>query len=169
MAEQLTTLLRPSCERIEVAGSVRRKKEMVGDVELLVIPKAAVQSPLWLEREALDSRVMELMEQKILGYRLNEKGRKSYGRWNKMLVHVPSGIGVDLFSTTVENFGMALMVRTGSAAFVVQFMTRLKSLGKAGHAYGGISISDGTEMTCPTEEIVFRELLWRFRPPEERG
>lgn len=33
--------LRPVCERIEVAGSVRRKCETVGDIELVVIPKYA--------------------------------------------------------------------------------------------------------------------------------
>src|SRR2546423_2718032 len=33
--------LAPSCARIQVAGSVRRRKEVVGDIELMAIPRYA--------------------------------------------------------------------------------------------------------------------------------
>ena len=39
VAERLVEQLRPYCERIQIAGSIRRRKWAVGDIELLCIPK----------------------------------------------------------------------------------------------------------------------------------
>ncbi|MBU2597552.1 MAG: hypothetical protein KJ757_08345 [Planctomycetes bacterium] len=39
IAEELKSLLEPACERITIAGSIRRQKPDVGDIELLCIPK----------------------------------------------------------------------------------------------------------------------------------
>ena len=170
VAEGLITLLRPACERIEVAGSIRRQKMQVGDIELLIVPRVVMDPPsLWLQRRPLEGLVLQLIEQELLGYRLNKNRRRAFGSKNKLLVHVPSGIGVDLFSTTVENWGMSLVVRTGSAEFCVRVMSRFKALGCQGHAYGGVTDQQGKEISCSTEEDVFRLLGWRFRPPEERG
>ena len=39
VADQLVDLLEPYCERIQIAGSVRRKKPYVKDIELLCVSK----------------------------------------------------------------------------------------------------------------------------------
>lgn len=52
--------------------------------------------------------------------------------------------------------------------FNIRLMATLKAQGKAGHAYGGITLADGTEVACPTEEDVFRHLGWNWVPPEAR-
>lgn len=39
IAEELRRELEPGCERIEIAGSIRRKKPEVKDIELCLIPK----------------------------------------------------------------------------------------------------------------------------------
>ena len=39
IAEKVKTLLLPHCERVEIAGSVRRKKTDVKDIEIVAIPK----------------------------------------------------------------------------------------------------------------------------------
>jgi DNA polymerase/3'-5' exonuclease PolX len=41
-AKRLIGMIRGECERVEIAGSVRRLKEEVKDVELVVIPKAGL-------------------------------------------------------------------------------------------------------------------------------
>ena len=169
VAEDLIILLQPVCERIEIAGSVRRKKALVGDIELVVVSKEAPSTSLWLERPRLDARILELIGEGVLNYRLNKNGHRAFGPKNKLLVHVPSGISVDLFSTTAENFGMAWVVRTGPREFNIKLMSRFKALNLQGHAYGGVTDEYGTELPCPTEEKVFDLAGWRFRPPEERG
>ena len=38
VANCLVTALHPACHRIEIAGSLRRKKTMVGDIEIVAVP-----------------------------------------------------------------------------------------------------------------------------------
>lgn len=177
VAEGLLTLLRSACERIEVAGSVRRQRPQVGDIELLAVSKVSpANQQMTFDRPRriaqvtryLDHRVGELIAKGTFDYRLNKLGRRAFGPKNKMLIHVPSGISVDLFSTTAENWGMSLLVRTGSADYCVKVMSRLIALGHRGHAYGGITLQSGEEINCPTEEEVFRILQWPFVAPEQR-
>ena len=168
VGEELITLLRPACERIEIAGSVRRKKALVGDIELVVVSKDPPNASLWLERPRLDTRILALIETGVLNYRLNKNRSRTFGPKNKLLVHIPSGISLDVFSTTTENFGMAWMVRTGPKEFCVRLMSQFKDCGMAGHAYGGVQLRDGTEVACPTEEKVFELAGWPYQPPEER-
>ena len=162
VAEDLITLLRPACERIQVAGSIRRNKARVGDIELLAISKVG---PAIIH---LDARVAELLAKGILDYRLNKRGARTYGRLNKLLIHAPSGMPVDLFSTVDKYWGMALVVRTGSREFNIRVMTRFKALGLKGHAYAGVEDLAGPYYDCPTEEDVFRLLQWPYVPPEKR-
>ena len=183
VAEVLQARLEPACERIEIAGSIRRQKPTVGDVELLCIPRVErvvnlLGEPL-VELNHLDELLAwlltcdyqagtALVSGGLLHKRPNINGSFAYGPKNKLLVHAPTGLGVDIFTADVRNWGMSLMIRTGSAQFCARFMARLKALGKHGHAYGGITLADGTELECPTEEVVFRELAWPWMPPTER-
>ncbi len=162
IAEKLKSLLAPVCEKIEVAGSIRRQKPEVGDIELLCIPKYVAGV------DQLDREIGALMIQGILGFRLNKRGSRIYGPKNKLLRHLGSGIGVDVFSSTEANWGMALFVRTGPKEWNIRAMSRFRKLGMRGHAYGGISRSDGSELNCLDEETVFRYLGWPYVAPERR-
>ncbi|MDP3063903.1 MAG: hypothetical protein Q8O40_11945 [Chloroflexota bacterium] len=175
VARDLMGLLEASCERLAIAGSIRRRKPDCGDIELLCIPRLGHGRDLWgtdlnpLEGVSLlDHRVLQLIGMGVLGYRLNVKGKKTFGPLNKLLVHIPSGIPVDLFSTTVSNYGMSLVVRTGPKEFNVRVMSRFKELGMAGHAYGGVTVNEA-EVPCPDEVDVFNLLGWPFIPPERRA
>ena len=173
VAEQLRQILLPSCERIEIAGSLRRQQPDVGDIELLCIPKTIVTPGGLLgmfttSENALDTAVMVLLGQEFLNYRLNSKGAKIYGSLNKLLVHVESGIPVDIFSTTIKNWGMALVVRTGPKEFNIRMMARFRQEGMRGHAYGGVTDGDGQEIGCPDEATVFRQLGWLYQEPVAR-
>ncbi len=162
IAEKLKALLDSACERIEIAGSIRRRKPDVGDIELLCIPRYVGGV------DQLDREIGALVVQRILGFRRNKLGSRVYGPKNKLMVHLPSGMAVDLFSSTESNWGMALFVRTGPKEWNIRAMARFRELGMRGHAYGGISNSDGSEFDCPDEESVFRYLQWAYVPPERR-
>ena len=171
VAEELITLLRPACEKIAVAGSVRRRKDQVGDIELLCISKVLSDLDFFgksTDYAILDKMLVGIIGDGLLDYRLNRKGSRAFGPLNKLLVHRPSGIGVDIFSTTAENWGLSLLVRTGSRSFNIKVMTRFRSLGMQGHAYGGVTDQHGRDLACPTEEEVFRILQWPFVAPEQR-
>ena len=39
IAESIVEQLRPNCKRVEIAGSIRRTNQTVGDIEIVAIPK----------------------------------------------------------------------------------------------------------------------------------
>ena len=163
IARELVVMLAPVCERIEIAGSIRRRKPEVGDIELLVIPKYDGMV------DQLDRELGGLMLQQILGHRRNKLGNITYGPQNKLLFHKPSGIGVDIFSTTVACWPVALVVRTGGKSTNQEISTRAIERGMRFHAYGpGFTRADNTELVCSSEEGVFRAVGLRYLEPWER-
>jgi DNA polymerase/3'-5' exonuclease PolX len=43
LAEETRDYLREFCTRVEIAGSVRREKAMVGDIELVYVPRFSLE------------------------------------------------------------------------------------------------------------------------------
>ena len=169
----LRELLLPACKRIEVAGSIRRGKQDVGDIELLCIPKTTEQTDLFGESLEPENHLNRMLDElvasgNVLEKRPNRKGHFTYGPQNKLLLHVPTGIPVDVFTADERNWGMSLLVRTGSREFNIRVMRRFRDLGMKGHAYGGVTDQDGTVIDCPDEETVFDLLGWRYIAPEYR-
>jgi len=163
IAEELKSLLEPACERIIIAGSIRRQKPFVNDIELLCIPRYVVGV------DQLDREIGALFIQQILGFRLNKLGSKVYGPKNKLLRHLESGIGVDIFSTDANCWPVALVVRTGGKETNKRIATAALRKGYAFHAYGsGFSTPNG-EIICHSEQEVFEAVGLPFQRPEERG
>ena len=167
IALHLKAKLSSYCIRIEVAGSIRRQRLDPADIELLCIPRP---SDTLFHTDALDEGVTALLvaSPPILARRPSIKGITAYGPKNKLLMHLSSGIPLDLFSTDERNFGMSWVVRTGPADFNKRMMLRFLQLHMKGHAYGGVTSSSGEEIDCPDEQTVFRNLGWPYIPPEER-
>lgn len=119
VARELVTLIAPHCEKIIVAGSLRRRKQEVGDVEIIYIPSYAMlpdPDDLFgkpVRTNITDRVVGELAGNGVISRRLNKLDRAAWGEKNKLAVHVASGIPVDLFSATIENWFNYLVCRTG--------------------------------------------------------
>ena len=162
IAEKIKAVLESSCERVIIAGSIRRQKPEVGDIELLCIPK------YFVDVDMLDGKIRTLIHFEMLGYRLNKLGRKVYGPKNKLLVHLPSGIGVDVFSTDERRWPVALVVRTGGKETNKRIATAALRKGWHLKAYGdGFDTPDG-HIHCSTEREVFEAVNLPYREPWER-
>ena len=162
IAEDLLTRLVPSCEKIVLVGSIRRQRLYVGDIELLCIPRCNGFI------DQLDRQVEALIRQGLLDFRRNKLGSKVYGPKNKLLLHVPTGIGVDIFSTTEECWAVSLVVRTGGAETNKRIATAALKNGWRWHAYGrGFSTPDG-EVVCHSEQEVFQVVGLPYLQPSER-
>ena len=171
VARWLMEELGPACERIEVAGSVRRNLQMVGDVELVCVPRYEEARDLFGQpvqgRDLLDAAIQALIQKGHLEVRTGPSGGRSYGPRNKFLLHVANGVPVDVFSTEAANFGLTLFVRTGPRDWNIRAMQRLKQLGLKGTINEGVW--EGTARTmCATEEQVFTLLRWPWTAPEAR-
>lgn len=149
VADDLAKALMPACERITVAGSLRRRKPEVGDIELLYIPRFG---PGRRPGELVDSDDVNqvdlllkiLLDTGVLEKRLNVKGAETWGPQIKLARHVPSGIPVDLFSTGATSWWNYLVCRTGPAESNTRIATEARQRGWKWEPY-----SDGFSKVKP--------------------
>ena len=165
VAERLVDRLAPACERITIAGSVRRARPDPADIELLCVPR--MDYSLIFGADLLDAAVKQAVTDGILLYRVNSKGQQQYGPMNKFMADLATGIPIDIFSTDAPSWGMALVVRTGPAELNIRMMSRLKAMGYKGFIYG-IKNRQGQECDVETEEKVFALLGWTMTEPSAR-
>ena len=147
------------CIRFEMAGSMRRREEMVGDLEILYIPKPG------------EDPVAEMVEAGFLTYRLDKAGRRTFGRWNKYLIHRGANVPIDFFQSTEENWGRDLLIRTGPKLFNLKVMGRLQKMGMSGHASPSshaVTNRKGEKVNVATEDEFFRILGWNYIQPHLR-
>lgn len=115
IAERTLEQLSPHCERIAIAGSIRRGKGEVKDVEIVAIPK-----PYGVG--LFSSGIAEVVNQwpKV-------KGELPCKYTQRIL---PEGIKLDLFLCRPENWGLILALRTGPADWNQYWLLeRLKDVG----------------------------------------
>jgi DNA polymerase/3'-5' exonuclease PolX len=173
VANELVELMRPSVTRIEIAGSIRREKPLVSDVELVYAPRMVeVKDGLFdtkLDDAAADKIEAMLQWGPIIQKRQNVNGSVTWGSKNKLAVHVASGIPVDFFSTTEENFWMSLVIRTGSTESNMRLIEGAKRRGYHLHAYGTFSsLHDGRKIAVTSEREVFEIAGIAYVQPKDR-
>lgn len=196
IANDLHTRLAPLCLRSCIAGSIRRQKPLVGDIEVLFIPCVTLETTegelfpkplstvtLWIE---------ELQKNKILAPRLKRDGSQTYGSKIKLMTHVETGIPIDFFTATETNWWNNLVCRTGSREHNIKLASRALELGFGWEMMGdgfvvtnehaalqtirrfqlGIpeyAVKLGARIFCPqSEEEVFTFLQIPYLLPEQR-
>lgn len=163
VALNVMLMLRPMAERIEVAGSVRRRKADVHDVELVIIPKviesrargALFSGPNEPIFEALDALCANPRSRFHRGDRWGSKYRKLIYR------HEGRGFPVDLFFVRRETFGPQLAIRTGPAEFSRLLVTHCSKGGVMpddSHLDGGQVIGPDGPISLDSEEAFFQYL-----------
>lgn len=133
LAEQLVEYFRPACKRIEIAGSVRRCKPEVKDIEIVAIPdltplpkpKLEFGKPIPIvHKTMLDAMIFEMKESEAIFL------HKSGERYKKFIVR-DAGISIDMFLVLPPaQWGVQMVIRTGPADFSHWLVTR-KSRGGA--------------------------------------
>jgi DNA polymerase/3'-5' exonuclease PolX len=146
IANGLLKVLDPFCERIAVAGSIRRQKPEVHDIDLVLIPQPLTDIVGILQR-SLNAKVLK-------------KGPK--------VVNLEiEGVGVDLNYATHETFNAILLFRTGSEVHNTMLAAKARRMGLRFSPYG-VFTEDGKRLDDNTEEGIFRVLAEEFREPNER-
>jgi DNA polymerase/3'-5' exonuclease PolX len=172
VARELCAALEPVTERLVVAGSLRRRKLEVGDVEILFVPKMVkVQDGLFdiVEYSSADNVLIQLLGTRVLDQRKNVNGSTMWGAKNKLAVHVATGIPVDLFATTEECFFMALVIRTGPKDCNLRLIESAAKRGLKLHAYGVFErMSNGESIVPKSERAVFEIAGLPYKEPWER-
>ena len=142
----------PGIDRLEVAGSYRRGKETVGDIDLLLV----ADSP-----DAAMDRLAEFPDLDDVLARGD----------TKMSIRLVSGMQVDLRVVPAKSYGAALQYFTGSKEHGVKLRGLAKQKGLKINEYGVFRVEeDGTEtyVAGATEEEVYGTLDLPWFPPELR-
>jgi DNA polymerase/3'-5' exonuclease PolX len=127
-ARELVQVLAAHCveDRIRVCGSLRRGKAEVGDVEIVFVPRVRVISAAQRDffGEVISPEVTELeahaaLDCLVAGGALTKRQKKdgtcTWGQWNRLAVHVGTGVPVDFFACTEDAFWNIVVCRTGGA------------------------------------------------------
>jgi len=162
IADRVIAQLRPHCERIDIAGSIRRRRPTIGDIEIVCIPKPYQAEPLFA------SGLATVVNQwpKVLG----ELPCKYTKR------RLPEGINLDLFMVDPKGFGLQLAIRTGSADWCRKVLA--PAWVQAGYqSKDGVlrhrvdeDFPDNCDITVstPTEQGLFDLIGLPWTPPEQR-
>jgi DNA polymerase (family 10) len=142
-------------EKITPAGSLRRGRETVGDLDVLVTGKAS-SSPA--QRDALTKRILAFPG--VL--ETIAKGE------NKVSFKLRGGMQVDVRLLPPESFGAALQYFTGSKNHNVALRQRALKMGYSLSEYSLARLKDEKPVAGRTEEEIYEKLQLDFIPPEMR-
>ena len=158
--------LQPGCERIEVAGSIRRRRPDIGDIEIVCIPKVKLD----LLGNRLGTHLDAILDALVQAKRLEKvKGGDLYRQY---LLPKHDGVKLDLFITDTSKWACIFTIRTGPASFSSRLV--------ATRALGGLTPFnmrfnlgrlwyDGAPMETPEERDVFTALGLEWIEPWNRS
>jgi len=145
----------PGVDKVTPAGSLRRGRETVGDLDLLVTGKCCESEK---QRDNVIERIVNfpgIMEVIARGE-------------NKVSFKLRSGLQVDVRILPPESFGAAMQYFTGSKNHNVQLRQRAIKQGYTLNEYGLIRVEDNKTVASKTEEEIYNKLGLKYIPAELR-
>jgi DNA polymerase/3'-5' exonuclease PolX len=164
IADKVIELLRPHCERIEIAGSIRRQQDIIGDIEIVLIPKP-------YETGLFTSGIASVVNEwtKI-------KGELEYGKTKYTQRMLPTSIigiegksvALDLFFAENDNWGNIFLIRTGDWEFSKKFMGTIVPQ-KGYKQEDGYLKFNNKIIPCPEEKDLFLRMGIKYIEPKKRN
>jgi DNA polymerase/3'-5' exonuclease PolX len=166
--EKWISLLSPACERIEPAGSYRRGKPEVKDIDLVCIPKIEVQLDLFGQPGTQINYLEALLPQVVIA----QGGLTVINGPRQKKIRLQEGIKLELWSVLPPaQFGAIFLIRTGPEDFSHWIVTQ-RSIG------GGLPSNmkekrgalwrHGKIIETPEETDFFREVGLDYAEPSRR-
>ncbi len=143
-------------EDVTPAGSLRRGKETVGDLDLLLTLGAGHTSQKQVDALAKHILVFPGIDQTL-----------AHGE-NKVSFTLQNGLQVDVRLLEKESFGAALMYFTGSKEHNVALRGRANDMGLTLNEYALATLKGEKPVARRTEEEIYAKLKLDYVPPELR-
>jgi DNA polymerase (family X) len=155
-AERIAALIRefPGVDEITPAGSLRRGRETVGDLDLLVTGPAC-------EPEVVAAAVEHVATLPLID-KLLARGQ------NKVSFTLRNNLQVDVRLLPRASYGAALQYFTGSKMHNVALRQRAIKRGLTLNEYAMLRLEDNTIVAAASEEDIYRALELDYIPPELR-
>ncbi len=145
----------PGIDKITPAGSLRRGRDTVGDLDILVTGGACTTAEGRQEAIAYVAKYPPLMDVIASGD-------------NKISFHLRAGMQVDVRLLPPESFGAAMQYFTGSKAHNVALRQRALKLGYTLNEYSLSTLEGEKPVAGKTEEEIYAKLNLDYIPPEMR-
>jgi DNA polymerase (family X) len=158
-AQQLAAYIQHAGEAVEsvtAAGSLRRGKETIGDLDLLVTMRPGRDK----------QKDVDAVADYILKYP-DVKRQLAHGE-NKVSLLLESGLQVDVRLLEKKCFGAALLYFTGSKSHNVALRGRANDVGWTLNEYALTTIKGGKVIASKTEEEIYSKLKLSYIEPELR-
>jgi DNA polymerase/3'-5' exonuclease PolX len=165
IANDLVARLRPGCERILIAGSIRRQKPEIGDIEIVAMPM--LTPVLDMFGEAVAGQEQSGLDEQLAI--LSTEGYTKNGAKYKQFMY--KGASVDLFIASAATWGCVATIRTGSADFTHWFVSsRRQGGGCPSHLrFSEGRLMDGALALDTSEEgLLFQALEQPWVEPVDR-
>ena len=160
--DRLLPWLCPHAELIEVAGSIRRRCQSIGDIDLVIIPKTTPETDLF--GAATSHRNLTSDEVRRRCAELNWPMRTDGPNCQ---IFESAGVQVDIWYATPETKGTVLMCRTGSKEHNIWLADAAAARGAHWNPHHGLQI--GGRVLAGTEDEIYRAIGIDFLPPEARN
>ena len=164
LARSIRACSGPIFSRVEVAGSIRRRKPEVGDIEIVAEGTTCCRPDT--VRGILHSLRVRRGEPNKIG------AAAPWGeRYYRGVLPLSNGreIGLDLFVVLrPAQWGVIYAIRTGSAEFSKAVVTRLHRYGLRSEQGCIFDVATGKTLPCSTETDFFRYAHLPWIPPELR-
>ena len=157
LAQQLVEhlLQAPGVEKVTPAGSLRRGRETVGDLDILVTGPACTETETRAKIVEHLLRFPGLMDVIAQGE-------------NKISFRQRNGMQVDVRLLPPDSFGAAMQYFTGSKAHNVALRQRALKMGYTLSEYSLATLEDERPVASKTEEEIYAKLKLDYIPPELR-
>jgi DNA polymerase (family 10) len=142
-------------DKITPAGSLRRGRETVGDLDVLVTGKCCVDDEQRAQLLAHIIKLPGLMEVIAQGD-------------NKVSFRLRSGMQVDVRTLSPDSFGAAMQYFTGSKSHNVALRQRALKMGFTLSEYSLAELDTNKPVAGKTEEEIYSKLKLDYIPPELR-
>jgi DNA polymerase/3'-5' exonuclease PolX len=173
VAETYRGALAPLCHRIEIAGSIRREKSQVGDIELVYIPRLEIKPTpgdmfSFCDVDLAELCLQNLLRQGFLDKRKKITGETVWGKQIKLAVDLESGIPVDFFPTSEISWWNYLVCRTGPKESNMEIAHQAILRGLKWEPYSA-GFRDGDRIVPMKSEMdVFEFVGLKYREPKDR-
>lgn len=161
IAQTILEKLSKSCQKIEIAGSIRRKRSEVGDIEICAIPIVHAGG-LFGDFILRDTDFINTVTS--LGRIV--KGHPETGKY--IQIELLERIKLDLFVARPENWGLIFAIRTGSANYSHDVLA--KGWKRCGYtSINGMLTKGGRQVPVTNEKILFELIGLPWLDPIHRN
>ena len=165
ISSRLVEWMRPHCDKLMIAGSVRRQSPTIGDIEILALPTWRKETDLFGDPVKSDNLLYRwaTTEAMAMGFKWVKGLAPEGGYWKAEL---PTGESLDLFLPKPEGWAAQVLIRTGSAEFTRGIMTHAP---RRGYRFeDGVLKRAGAMVSVSDERELFDLLGLEWVEPQHR-